>query len=284
MPASTDAPPIRPHDVVVEGTRPLHVREREGAGRPFLLVHGLASNARLWDLLSAELAAAGHRVIAVDQRGHGQSPRAGSGYRYPQVTGDLVALAERMGLEQPVLVGQSWGGNVVLQAGALHPDVWHAVAAVDGGTISLGEAFDDPQTAWEALRPPPLAGRPFAEVRDMIAAMVTGWPEGSLEAQLGNFARHDDGTVSPNLALADHRQIVEEMLANDPVDIYDAVTAPVLLLPVRGGTTSWALRKEAAVAQALSLLPDGRVHWFDGAHDVHLQQPAAVAELLLTMV
>jgi pimeloyl-ACP methyl ester carboxylesterase len=199
------------------------------------------------------------------------------------VTGDLRALAQVMGLERPVLVGQSWGGNVVFHAAALHPGAWRAIAAVDGGTISLAEDFDDPQEAWEALRPPPLSGMPVEELRRMIAGMVEGWPEGALEAVMGNFRVAEDGTVAPRLALADHRQIVEEMLANDPAEVYEGIEVPVLLLPVRGGEAAWTRRKQGSVEQALSLLPDGRVHWFDGAHDVHLQQPAEVAVQLLSL-
>ncbi|HEY5472951.1 MAG TPA: alpha/beta fold hydrolase, partial [Candidatus Limnocylindrales bacterium] len=39
---------------------------------PFLLVHGLASNARLWDGVARRLTEAGHRSVAVDLRGHGR--------------------------------------------------------------------------------------------------------------------------------------------------------------------------------------------------------------------
>ncbi len=284
MSAPSTAAPIVQHRVTVDGGRALNVRERPGEGPAFLLVHGLASNARLWDLVSAELSLAGHRVVAVDQRGHGQSDRAGSGYGYAPVTADLVVLAETMGLGRPVLAGQSWGGNVVIKAGALHPDRWHAIAAVDGGTINLDEEFDDPQTAWEALRPPPLAGQPLEVIREMIGEVVSDWPDGALDAMLANFAVEPDGSVRPHLVLADHRQIVEAMLADPVREAYPAVQAPVLLLPVRGGDPSWARRKEAAVQEALSLLPDGRVTWFDGAHDVHLQQPTAVAQALLELL
>lgn len=230
------------------------------------------------------LAAAGHRVVAVDQRGHGRSERAPDGYRYPEVVGDLIALSAAMGLDRPVLVGQSWGGNVVVHAGALHPRAWHAIAAVDGGTIDLSADFTDAQTAWEALRPPPLAGRPAAEVAEMIATAVDGWPEGALAAQMANFREHPDGTISPRLVLADHRQIVEAMLADPPSGAFPGIEVPVLLLPVRGGSSDWARRKDAASEAALLALPDGRAQWLDGAHDIHLQNPTGVAEALLTLV
>jgi len=59
---------------VAPGVR-LHVERRDGdPARPaFVLVHGLASNLRLWDGVAERLHAAGHSVVALDQRGHGCS-------------------------------------------------------------------------------------------------------------------------------------------------------------------------------------------------------------------
>src|SRR5690348_14754080 len=58
--------------VVAPGVE-LHVEVQVGdrAAAPFVLVHGLASNARLWDGVAEHLHAAGHTVVVIDQRGHG---------------------------------------------------------------------------------------------------------------------------------------------------------------------------------------------------------------------
>ena len=69
----------------------------EGTQVPFLLVHGLASNARMWDGVAAVLAAAGHPVVAVDQRGHGRSSKPDEGYDFVTVVADLVALIASLG-------------------------------------------------------------------------------------------------------------------------------------------------------------------------------------------
>ncbi len=50
---------------------------------PFVLVHGLASNARLWDGVATALVAAGHPVFAVDLRGHGRSSKPAGPVRRP---------------------------------------------------------------------------------------------------------------------------------------------------------------------------------------------------------
>src|SRR5215217_6876525 len=64
----------------------LHARDwGGGGGRPVALLHGLASNARIWDGVAPRLAGAGLRVVALDLRGHGASDQPGSGYDFASV-------------------------------------------------------------------------------------------------------------------------------------------------------------------------------------------------------
>src|SRR5207249_673446 len=73
-PAGSSAAVVERRIVVAPGVE-LHVEVRAGnrAAAPFVLVHGLASNARLWDGVADHLHAAGHTVVVTDQRGHGRS-------------------------------------------------------------------------------------------------------------------------------------------------------------------------------------------------------------------
>lgn len=63
-------------------------------GIPVLLVHGLASNCRLWDGAASHLAGLGHDVIALDLRGHGRSDKPDHGYSVPEVARDVVDIIE----------------------------------------------------------------------------------------------------------------------------------------------------------------------------------------------
>src|SRR6476469_5748690 len=104
------------------------------AQRPVLLVHGLASNARLWDGVAARLGDAGHPVVAVDQRGHRRSGVHADGYDTDTCADDLAALISALGWVgelAPVVAGQSWGGNVVRSLAARH-HVAAGSALVDG--------------------------------------------------------------------------------------------------------------------------------------------------------
>ncbi len=74
---------------------------------PWLLVHGLASNARLWDGVGRHLAGLGHRVVAVDQRGHGQSSKPDDGYDMTTVADDLALLIDVLGWDR----ARAWRGS-----------------------------------------------------------------------------------------------------------------------------------------------------------------------------
>jgi pimeloyl-ACP methyl ester carboxylesterase len=120
-----------------------------GAGEPrWLLVHGLASNARLWDGVARRLVESGASTVAVDQRGHGLSDRPDDGYDMATVADDLAHLADALGWESALLAGQSWGGNVVLEALARHPERFLGAVCVDGGFIRLRDRFEILEGMW----------------------------------------------------------------------------------------------------------------------------------------
>src|SRR2546427_9402662 len=97
----------------------IHYRDRGGSGASLLLLHGLASGCRIWDMAAPHLARSFH-VIALDSRGHGLSDRPGS-YSFAEVVGDVVAVIAAFALDRPVIAGHSWGGNVALQLAIEHP-------------------------------------------------------------------------------------------------------------------------------------------------------------------
>ena len=255
-----------------------------GGTRDWLLVHGLASNAQLWDPLARRLADAGHRVVAVDQRGHGLSDRVPFDDDPATSSADLVAVSQSLGLDRPIAVGQSWGGNVVLHLGATHPDAVRSVVGIDGGTIDLAARFATFEACWEVLAPPRLAGTPLETITAMLAERHPDWEPEALAGVLANFARRPDGTVTPHLRRADHQRIVRQLYELPPTRLYPATRVPVLLLPVvasvGGGERTVSSRRD--VEAALAALPHGRVVWMvDREHDVHAQAPDEVATVLL---
>lgn len=254
---------------------------------PFLLIHGLASNARLWDGVGEALAAAGHESVAIDLRGHGRSEKTGHGYDYPTVCADLVAAIRALGVERPVVAGQSWGGNVVVELAARHPDAVRGVVAVDGGMIAFGDAFPTWEACRDELAPPRLTGTPSAQLEAWFRSAHPDWPEAAIDGSLANFEHRPDGTVRPWLAFDDHIEILRQLWEHPPQQHYGDIRVPVLLLPAeRPGDGSVLARiRRTRTDEAARLIPIVRVRWFrDADHDVHAQHPDEVTGVMLDAV
>jgi pimeloyl-ACP methyl ester carboxylesterase len=247
---------------------------------PWLLVHGLASNARLWDGVAQRLAALGHRVVAVDQRGHGRSSKPDHGYDMTTVADDLQLLIDALGLTRPAVAGQSWGGNVVLELAYRNPHSVTMIACVDGGFIDLGAKFPDWDDAAVQLAPPRLAGTPLEQIHTWLETSAADWPATGREGTLANFEVRDDGTVAPWLTFDRHLQVLRGLWEHQPSTRYPKVLAPALLVGADTGDVAWSHSKHDAVDAAIARLPRGRAEWFSPAHhDVHAQHPLEVAEL-----
>jgi pimeloyl-ACP methyl ester carboxylesterase len=261
----------------------LHVERREGepSSASFVLVHGLASNLRLWDGVAEELHARGHTVIAVDQRGHGRSDAPESGYDLETAVADLLAVVDALGLERPVLAGQSWGGNVVLELAWRRPRAVSGIACVDGGVIELAEWFPSWEACLAALTPPRLDGLSLAELEARFRAVHPDFPDRAIAAGLANFRVRDDGRVEPRLARDRHLRILRALWEHRPSTRYATLDSPTLLILADTGDPVATEAKRRAEAAARGAARRLRSHWLAPAHhDLHAQFPDRVAELL----
>jgi pimeloyl-ACP methyl ester carboxylesterase len=259
------------------------------SGAPFLLVHGLASNARLWDGVARRLAEAGHTSAAVDLRGHGHSDKPDTGYDFATISEDLRALVGSLGpaFARPILVGQSWGANVVLDFAVRYPDLARGIVLVDGGLTDLRDAFPTWEVCWDRLAPPPLVGLPLAAVEGYFHSAHADWPEEGFEGSLGNFEIRSDDTIAPWLMRDRHQAILEAMWGQRTSELWRALRVSALIVPVDGGESDWTKAKHAGVEVALAATEaagvPARVIWFTGDHDIHAQHPAEVAEAILAV-
>jgi pimeloyl-ACP methyl ester carboxylesterase len=91
---------------------------------PLVLCHGFPELAFSWRHQLIELGQRGFRVIAPDQRGYGltEAPAEVASYDVEHLCGDLLGLLDARGIGKAVFVGHDWGGIVVWQMGARHPE------------------------------------------------------------------------------------------------------------------------------------------------------------------
>ena len=112
----------------------------EGEGEPILLVHGFASSKNVnwvYPTWVSELRKGGRRVIALDNRGHGDSEKLydPAQYSIPMMAGDVVALMDHLDIPRADVMGYSLGGRLTAWLGAHQPE--RLRSAILGG-IGIG--------------------------------------------------------------------------------------------------------------------------------------------------
>ena len=146
----------RSSNVVVRHQRFHYLEWGAPDAQPILLLHGGHQSAHSWDLVSLHLAQK-YRIIALDQRGHGDSEWARNGdYSNLTMAQDAQAFVAAIGLQNPIIMGHSMGGRNTLLMTRTNPDYPVALVIVDVGpeTIEAGrktisnfvkrnEIFDD---------------------------------------------------------------------------------------------------------------------------------------------
>jgi pimeloyl-ACP methyl ester carboxylesterase len=113
-------PPVAERTIETDDGAEIHVLER-GEGPPIVLLHGITLAARIWGYQLHDLSAT-HRVVAIDQRGHGRSRAGREPADLTRLGTDLLTVLEALDLRHAVLVGHSMGGMVVLRLLADRPE------------------------------------------------------------------------------------------------------------------------------------------------------------------
>ena len=265
-------PRAGPRQSIVDGTA---VWEWPGAKPDTLLMHGIGNYGRYWDLFADAVAGRLH-LLAPDARGHGDSEKPAHGYGPDDFVGDATAVIDGKHLERPLVVGHSMGGFHATALTVAHPERVRALVLVDVGPrvelagstrarrLSLGrpDRFPDEAAALAYLR------ETSPGYSDAVYANRMAWV----------FAREDGGLVwrSSKEAL---RQILDgrEGRARKVWERLGEITAPVLIVRGTRSTTF----SEATAKRLLEILPDARLVDLDAGHNVALDRPRELADLVV---
>jgi pimeloyl-ACP methyl ester carboxylesterase len=110
--------------------------EEAGEGdRPVLLAHGWCCDHTYFPPQFEHFAQQGHRVVAVDLRGHGESGKPHRRYAMQTFADDLAWMCQRLELVKPVVVGHSMGGIVAFDLAARYPDMPSAIVMLDAAVV-----------------------------------------------------------------------------------------------------------------------------------------------------
>ena len=256
-----------------------------------VLLHGLASSVHIWNLVAPLLNTYGYTVIALDQRGHGESDKPASGYDFGTILADDAEALEALKIEHSILVGHSWGAMVALQYAAQHTDQVKALVLVDGATNQLSTRRGwSREQAMKDLAPPPFAGTSREDFLSYYRSSPLGkqWSSELEDSVLHIVQLRDDDTVAPHLDFENHLQIIGAMWDQPTFELYHDVQCPVTLIiadqePVNESMKEFRAMRKQGVARILEVRPDARLVMMQNTmHDIPLQRPEELSELIVT--
>lgn len=108
----------------------LFFRQTGDTGPAIIILHGVFGSSDNWLTIGKTISAQGYRVFALDQRNHGQSPRADE-QDYPSMAADLREFLIDQQLDKPILIGHSMGGKTVMQYAMDFPGTFSKLVVVD---------------------------------------------------------------------------------------------------------------------------------------------------------
>ncbi|MGN6815072.1 MAG: alpha/beta fold hydrolase [Solirubrobacterales bacterium] len=133
-----------------------------------LLLHAGIADRRMWDEHLEPLAAAGHRVVAVDLPGFGDAASEREPVAHWE---DVVETMDALGIERPSLVGNSFGAAVALRVAALHPERVSSLLLFSTSAAPEPEPSPELLATWEAEEEAVAAG----DFDKATAVVVSSW-------------------------------------------------------------------------------------------------------------
>jgi pimeloyl-ACP methyl ester carboxylesterase len=265
----------------------LHMRflEWHGNGPPIIALHGLASSAHWYERVASYLNGQ-HRIIAPDQRGHGQTTQAASGYDWQTLASDIVGLMDYLGLPQAAVMGHSWGGHVASNLAARFPERVTRLVMIDGG-FQNGRLF--PGATWEAFKAR-VAPRDVSGTRQEFLARLRSqlsecWGD-DLERIVQTMVYEDELMQIQDILRPDnHAQVIRTMWDEPPSAILLQIQCPTLIVPAgpradRAGTEFAQMRRKMVEAAAQATR-NCRVCWIpDTIHDIGYHKPEELAKVI----
>jgi pimeloyl-ACP methyl ester carboxylesterase len=243
---------------------------------PLLMLHGVTGHARTWDEEAAGLAAR-FRVLALDQRGHGDSdPSPNADYTVATMSADVAAFTDALGLSRLSIVGLSMGGRVAIGFAGQAPARVERLVIVDiGPEISEAGML---RVGTLMARSPEL----FPSLEHALAFHRLTNPLYT-EAMLRHRVEHGTRPVEGGLTWKYDRGLRDAVRAGtwrDPIDLWPLwrdITCPILL--VRGADSD-VLSPEIAKRMLDENLNTRFAEVPGAGHTVPGDQPVAFQALL----
>ncbi len=206
--------------------------ERNGAGPPIVLLHGLTATRRYVVMGSRVLERSGLRVISYDARGHGRSAPAHdpSAYGYERLARDLLAVLDSLAIERAILAGASMGAHTIARFALHHPERVMALGLITPAYDPAADMTEpDAFAGWDALARGLREGgvEGFLEAYD-FAPVPDAW-----RATVETVVRQRLSAQERPEAVADALEVVPRSRPFERIEELSAIETPTLVVASR---------------------------------------------------
>lgn len=238
-----------------------------GKGPSVVLIHGLGWDSSLWYPTITQFAP-GHRVIAADTRGHGETDKPDGSYTIAGFAADWAALLDRLHITQACIVGLSQGGMIAQALALARPDLVSRLVLAATACRSHPAARDNMEARIAALAD---AG-PEAAARVAADSIFSPAWRAANPADLARFIAWRCLAPAAPLTAA-MRAVYDFDLSQD----LPSLAVPTLVL---SGTAD-TLTKPDAQQEIANLIPGAGLHSIEGAgHMIPVEAQGQFAERL----
>jgi pimeloyl-ACP methyl ester carboxylesterase len=260
----------------------IRIHHLGGDGPPLLAVHATGFHGRIWEPFVPKLREH-FSVIALDQRGHGDSDKPEHGYQWARFGDDALAVIEHLGLERPAGLGHSAGAAALIFAETTRPGTFSRLVLMDPTTLpsefrALTAHLENPM-AEQARKRRAIWDSPEQMVERLRRGTpLAGWRRDFLNAYaIYGTTPREDGTVELKCPPAIEAQIYAEAGTNDGWERLAHLQCPALLL-TGDDSPMWSGGRNLEAAERL---PNGRAATIRGGHFFPMENPdETLAEVL----
>ncbi len=254
----------------------------EGDAPSLVLIHATGFLAALWSPIAEQLSST-FRVVAMDQRGHGDSYKPADGYTFELLADDTQRLITELGLERPLVAGHSSGGTTVVVHAQKYPGVIQRSVLIEP-ILPRPEWYETQETNPNRLAEGARKRRSVRPSReDMFEAyrtrpMFERWRDVILHTYVDEVtADRDDGQVELKCPPDIEAQFFEAVTEIDVWPNLAKFTMPTLVL---WGAESHLIARGYA-EQLDEALPNAKTIFVDGAtHFLPQERPDDIARLM----
>ncbi|GAB3727844.1 alpha/beta fold hydrolase [Spirosoma lituiforme] len=252
----------------------LYFRQTGETGPAIVILHGLFGSSDNWLTTSKTIAANGYRVFLVDQRNHGQSPRADD-QDYQNMAADLHEFLTDHGIDKSILVGHSMGGKTVMQYAMTYPGTFEKLVVVDIAPKFYPIHHAEIIRGLKAINLLGIKGRNEAD-----AILQTYEPILAVrQFLLKNLYRNEQGVFDWRINIpVIERELhgIGEELTNPSL-----VTAPTLF--IRGSESPYITNED--IPDIKRIFPNAQVQTIQGAgHWVQAEKPVEFVDVLMNFI